>query len=248
MAEPFDWQREYSPSSMIGGDLGPILDDWRQRSAEVAARHRVEQRPNGSLLVRSTEPSAPLAVFVHGGYWKALSAAESLFMAPHALAAGCSFLAVEYTIAPAGSIPQMITETAAALVDAGQLAERVTVMGHSAGAHLVAMAALVAPEPVPIDGTVLVSGIYDCRHVLHIDVNEVVHLDAASAAALSPMLHPLTASPAVAVMCGEIETNSFRTMSRQFADHCAVPYREVAARHHFDVVEDDAVLSAWCRR
>ena len=121
MGDPFDWQREYSPSSMIGGDLGPIIADWQERSAAVAATHEVEARPGGSLLVRAADPQAPLAVFVHGGYWRALSAADSLFMAPHYLRRGWSFLAVEYTIAPAGSVPQMIAETRAALADAGTL-------------------------------------------------------------------------------------------------------------------------------
>jgi arylformamidase len=244
MADPFDWQREYSPSSMIGGDLGPILADWQARSAEVAALHPVERRDGGSLLVRGTTPDAPLAVFVHGGYWRALSAADSLFMATPYLARGWSFLAVEYTVAPAGTIPQMIAETRAALADAADLgARRMVAVGHSAGAHLLAMAALVEAPPGPIDSLVLVSGIYDCRHVLHIDVNEVVHLDEASAVELSPVLHDVVLPGEVHVLCGEIETPSFQRMSHEFAAHCGVPYVQVGGRHHFDVIESDAVLA-----
>jgi arylformamidase len=249
VGEPFDWQREYSPSSMIGGDLAPIIADWQHRSREVAAAHVVEERAGGSLLIRAAQPDAPVLVFVHGGYWRALSAADSLFLAVPYLRAGWSFLAVEYTLAPAARIEQMVDETAAALVDVAAIRpSRLVTLGHSAGAHLLAMATLVRPAPVRVDRTVLVSGIYDCRHVLHIDVNEVVHLDEASSVALSPLLHPSPAGHDLHVVCGQIETDSFRTMSRQYADHCGVRYVEVAGRHHFDVIEDELVVSASCRR
>ena len=78
-----DLEREYTPGSRAGGSADPFVTDYRVRSA--AARRDLDgvvvEVGAGSLLVPAGS-SAPLLVFVHGGYWQALSAGESLFLAP----------------------------------------------------------------------------------------------------------------------------------------------------------------------
>ena len=241
-----DLEQEYSPSSRAGGSAAPFIEDYRSRSATArrALAERVEELGGGTLLVRAA-PSAPLVVFIHGGYWQALSAEESLFLAPGAIAAGWSYAAVEYTIAPEGDLPRMVAEcraALAALAAAGGFTS-VALAGHSAGAHLAAMVALVEEPPLPIDHVVLVSGVYDLRPLVHTTVNEPLGLTVDAAAELSPALLPATNRPRVTVTWGDNDTDAFRAQGHVYAAKLRaagvqVVEEERAGRHHFDILDD----------
>jgi arylformamidase len=79
-----DLEREYSPSSLVGGSAAPFVADYQSRSAAVNASmaQMIERRPGGSLLMPAMHRSAPMMVFIHGGYWQALSAQDSMYLAP----------------------------------------------------------------------------------------------------------------------------------------------------------------------
>lgn len=227
------------------------MADWQARSeaARVSLGQRVRGLPGGSLLVPAAA-GAPLLVFVHGGYWQALSASESLYLAPPAVALGWSYAAVEYTIAPAGDLPTMIDEVAVALRSAVEAAEprAVVLVGHSAGAHLVSMVALAHEPPVPVTRAVLLSGVYDLRPIVMTTVNDPLGLDLTAAERLSPMLLPTTSaavgpSPEVTVAWGDADTDAFEAQSTAYAAVLRRAGLEVAAlrcegRHHFDIVDD----------
>ena len=240
-----DLELQYSPSSRVGGSAAPFVADYQVRSAAAAARlgAAVSTLPGGSLMV-AHDPSAPLLVFIHGGYWQALSAAESLYLAPGAVARGWSFAALEYTLAPACSLGEMVTECREALaVLATRLSpSRVVLVGHSAGGHLAAMVSIVTPAPLPVARTVLVSGVFDLRPLVHTSVNEPLGLDDASAACSSPALLPVASLHDVIVAWGDNETDAFKAQSRAYAAHLAaagarVCVHECAQRHQSDIVD-----------
>jgi len=244
---PDELEREYSPSSMVGGSSLPFVRDYEERSAEVASRlgDRIVVLDGGHRLALH-EPGAPLFVFVHGGYWQALSAEASMFLAAPVGELGWSYGAVEYTIAPSGTIEQMVVECRAALAAVRESAgapSRVVVAGHSAGAHLVAMLTLVGEAPVAVDEVVLVSGVFDLRPVQMMSVNDALGLTAERAETLSPALRPVTGSPAVRVMWGGRDTAAFARQSRVCASTLraaglAVVEDERPDRHHFDILDD----------
>jgi arylformamidase len=244
-----DLEREYSPSSRVGGSADPFIADYQGRStaAHQGFGAAVERLAGGSLLVPATSaPAAPVLVFVHGGYWQALSAADSLYLAPSLSSQGWSYLAVEYTLAPHATLHHMVDECTvalAALADAMPQRGPVVVAGHSAGGHLVAMTALVRQSPIIIDRVVLVSGVYDLRPLVHTSVNDVLGLDDAGAAALSPALQPAHVDCEVVVAWGDNETDAFKAQSRAYVAHLRssgvrVNDLECAGRHHFDIVDD----------
>ena len=241
-----DLEREYSPSSRVGGDASPFVAAYRSDSAAArsALGDRLTVLAGGTILVVES-PTAPLLVFVHGGYWQALSAAESLALAPAALAQGWSYAAIEYTVAPEGSIPKMIGECHAALAALADVVSpsTVTLAGHSAGAHLSAMVSLVSRSALPIDRTVLLSGVFDLRPLLQTSVNDPLALDDAAAVALSPQLLPVVATHPVTVVWGDNETDEFKAQSQAYAAHLvaaglSVAAFECAGRHHFDIMDD----------
>ena len=201
---------------------------------------------------------APALVFIHGGYWRMLSKNESVFMAETLTRRGIAVVAVDYALAPAVTLEEIVRQVRAAIVwlhangaahgvDPGRL----FVAGSSAGGHLAA--ALVAggwreqaglPEDA-IKGAMPVSGLFDLAPLMRSFVNAWLGLDAARARALSPAFHLPPRACALVLAWGEHETSGFKDQSRLFADAwraqgfacCAA---EIAGRHHFDVVLD------WC--
>ncbi len=262
-------EREYSPSSCIGGDYLPFIRAYRDRSnqarraaRQVGARWRREHY--GALANQyidvctpstATDPpksaGCPLLVFIHGGYWQALSSDDSLFFATECVQDGVAFAAINYTLAPDAALLEIVDECIRAVAwlhahaDAlGVDRTRIVVAGSSAGAHLAAMVALPSSVAGPwVSATVLVSGVYDLFPLLGTSINEAVGLDAASAHAASPVTHPLHGFPRSVLAWGAIETASFKMQSRLFSTALAsvgTPTEcfEVPDRNHFDVVFD----------
>ena len=118
-----------APSATISYGKDPLqsLDYWQAQSG--------------------TDP-APLVVFVHGGGWKRGSKdnATGKWKPAHFGAAGYNFTSINYRLVPEATVEQQAADVASALkalLDrAGELhidKRRVVIMGHSAGAHLVAL-------------------------------------------------------------------------------------------------------------
>ena len=103
------------------------------------------QAPN---LSGADSPPAPLIVFVHGGGWKRGSKdrATGKWKPAHFGAEGYNFASINYRLVPDATVEQQAADVASALNTLLALADklhidrrRVVLMGHSAGAHLVAL-------------------------------------------------------------------------------------------------------------
>lgn len=237
----FDWRtataadvdREYSPSRHSKRPLAEYLEEYR-RAGE------------GIDPARLVKPGVPLLVYIHGGYWQRLSAADSLFNAADAVSLGVSLHAVDYTIAPEGTIEEMIEEC---IVDVECVLDdlapsKVVLAGCSAGAHLAAMCVRDPRLARRLDGVALLSGIYDVRPLVVTPTNDPLGLDDARAARLSPLLLPAVPTGA-AVLCavGRHESGEFIRQNADFAEHlgragCRVSSVVVGDRDHFDLPYD----------
>jgi arylformamidase len=172
-------EREYSPSSCIGGNYRPFVEAYFARSAvaraaAVAAGGTWLEGRYGPLPAQrldlclppapaaaGTTEGVPLLVFIHGGYWQELSAAGSLFAAARCVERGAAFAALDYTLAPQATVGGIVAECRAAMrwlvAQAGAAparspridATRIVVAGSSAGAHLAAMVALAEDAGAP---------------------------------------------------------------------------------------------------
>jgi acetyl esterase/lipase len=97
----------------------------------------------------SSSSSSPCVVFVHGGVWAAGEAFHYAPLATSLARLGVLTYVITYTLYPDALVPALVGETAAALAFAmddaprrGGDPNRVALVGHSAGAHLAAMALL----------------------------------------------------------------------------------------------------------
>ena len=237
-------EREYSPSSCIGGDYMPYLRAYADRSASARREHPPRTLRYGpgepqtiDLFMPSTVARPSVLVFFHGGYWQELSKRESAFAAPQCLAHGIAYAAVDYTLAPKATLSAIVDEcrtAVACLAEVGPL----VVAGSSAGAHL---AAMVANER--LKGVVLVSGIFELEPLIGTSINTALCLDVAEAARNSPMRRPLEGFPPSLVCWGDNETDQFKRQSRAFAQALHVAGAECSVfecpgRNHFDVILD----------
>jgi len=233
-----DLARAYSPSSCVA-DIQPFLDRYAAESQRVRdslsfQTHRYGTGPRAELDIFDAGEQQVHA-FVHGGYWQQLSKADASFPAEDFVARGVTYIAVGYDLCPQVRLRDVVNAVRAALrwIVSRFPHASITLSGSSAGAHLAACVA----EPGEIDRLVLLSGIYDLRPLVETYVNDLVGLDAAEAANLSPLLSP---PPGVRtrVVWGENETDAFKLQSRRYAAHVGGTTHEVAARNHFDIVHD----------
>jgi arylformamidase len=267
-------EREYSPSSCIGGDYAPFIAAYRQRSerARVDAtraggrwsHHALSSFPSHSLelcLPAAASAASPVALllFVHGGYWQELSAADSLFAATACIEHGVGYAALDYTLAPAARLDTIVGECLQAMRWLAFEAEalgidrnRVVIAGSSAGAHLCATMALGARDAraagssvVVPRAAVLVSGVFWLEPLVGTSIDAALRLDAKAARRASPGLAVLAGLPETIVAWGAIETAAFKAQGAAFAARlreAGVPGSEfeVPGRNHFDVVLDIA--------
>lgn len=116
-----------SETISYGSDALQTLDVWRAKNAQGPA---------------------PLVVFVHGGGWKRGSKdnATGQYKPMHYPGDGYAFASIDYRLVPDATVEQQAADVASAVkalidrVDSlGIDRRRIVIMGHSAGAHLVAL-------------------------------------------------------------------------------------------------------------
>ena len=113
--------------------------------------------------------NAPVVIFWHGGGWTNGYRDYNTFMANHITALGCVLVSPSYRLVTQAKFPAAFDDALAALahvrqhiVSSGGDSARIFLGGHSAGAHLAALAAL--RSPVAVQGCLPISGIMDLHH------------------------------------------------------------------------------------
>jgi arylformamidase len=175
------------------------------------------------------KPGAPVAVFIHGGYWKQFSKEDESLYADLFVPAGAAYVSVDYALAPGATLDEIVRQCRAATAWVAKNAAgfngdptRIHLIGRSAGAHLAAMV-LASDWPSlglarsPVAGATLISGLYDLEPILLAFTNEWTRLDRATAFRLSPQFHFLDAPVPLIVAWGGAETAEFIRQSQDYA-------------------------------
>ena len=190
------------------------------------------------------EPGAPVAVFIHGGYWQALDRSWFSGIAPAFLKHGVSLAIPSYDLAPAVRLGHILRQVRAA-TDAvrDRTGARPVVFGHSAGGH---MAACMLSEGRAA-AAVAISGVFDLIPLIPTSINVALRLDAGEAAALSPIHWPVPngSTPGGAVLdcvVGADESVEFLRQSRMMADlwgsrGVETRYEALPGLNHFTVLD-----------
>jgi arylformamidase len=212
----------YDNRAAVANSVAKVAD-WTARSADFRARHpelldlAYGPRPRNRIDVfRCGAAEAPLFVFIHGGYWQRNSKDAFACMAQGPLAHGFDVALIGYTLAPEAKLTEIVGETHAAIrwlrengPSHGVARDRLIVSGWSAGGHLTA-AAMALPQ---VDGGIAISGVYDLEPIRLGVLNDALGLDAAEAAAMSPVAHIPTQAGPLVVAYGAAELPELRRQS-----------------------------------
>jgi len=200
-------------------------------------------------------PNAPVLVFVHGGYWRALDKRDFSFVAPSFNAAGAMVVVPNYALCPAVSVEHITWQVLRALewtwrhaAQYGGDPQRIVVAGHSAGGHLAAMALSCRWKQVADDlpaqlvgGALSISGVFDLEPLRHAPFLQAdLRLTPASVRRLSPAFFPRPKGRLYATV-GALESDEFLRQNQLIRDvwgPTAVPVCEtLPGRHHLDVLD-----------
>jgi acetyl esterase/lipase len=220
-------------------------DAVRRRGGSLDLRYGDGPRQRLDFFPCGT-PGAPTLAYIHGGYWQMNDKEPYAFFGEALLPAGWNLAVIEYTLAPAARLDQIVGEVRAAVAwvidHAAELRgdpARVFVAGHSAGGHLTA----VAMNDRRVAGGVAISGIYDLEPIRLNYLNDKLGLDPVEAARNSPIKHmPSEASPlVVSVGLGELPE-----LIRQSEEYAAAwrrnglegEYVPLPDHDHFSILEE----------
>jgi len=247
-------------------DHGHVLARWAEASALVRKQANAQldvpygSGPGETLDIYTPEAAAPAAgapvlVFIHGGYWRAMDKAEHAFVAPAFNAAGALVIVPNYALCPAVGVEHIALQSARMLAwvwnhaaSLGGDPARITLAGHSAGAHLATMllncrwkdfdAAMPAQ---PVTGALAISGLYDLEPLRHTpSLQADLNLTPAAVARLSPAFFPRPKGARLYAVVGLDESDEFLRQNRLIRDvwgPTAVPVCEtLPGANHFTVL------------
>ena len=269
-ADP-DWLNAQYDNRARVPDHAAHFAQWRADSA--LARERLSRRldlrygesPAETLdLFPSPRRKAPVLVFIHGGYWRALDKADHSFIAPPFVEAGALVVVPNYGLCPDVSIETIALQMARAVAWTARHAElyggdprHVVVAGHSAGGQLAAMLLccdwrVMGLAHDPLRGAVSISGLHDMEPIARAPfLAPDLRLDAARVKRVSPVEFPRPASP-LHVFVGEDESEEYLRQARAIREawgEAAVPVcSALPGRNHFSVLQELALPASPLQR
>jgi arylformamidase len=220
-------------------DFDDKIAAYRDRSAATRARLRTVTVRTGDAEGETLDlffPTAeadggdaarPVHLFIHGGYWRMFSKDDFSYVADTVTATGAIAAILDYALMPTVRLADIVGQVRRARRwIAGNIAAhggdpaRVTVSGHSAGAH-VATFLFTADEPDPVAGALLLGGLYDLRPLQSSFLEPLIGLTDDEVASLSPLAHRHSRATRVQVLWGARETAPFHEQGKAFARHLA---------------------------
>ncbi|MGH9671866.1 MAG: alpha/beta hydrolase family protein [Bryobacteraceae bacterium] len=148
----------------------------------MAFRSHYGDDPNQFGDLRGAGPGAPVAIVIHGGFWRAAYGLDHIERLAEALPPlGIATWNVEYRRIgqPDGGWPGTVDDVERAAAHLGKLGAehgldlaRVIAIGHSAGGHLAL--SLAARKPIPLRGVISLAGVADLRRAWELQLSRGV--------------------------------------------------------------------------
>lgn len=255
---PIDYEKEYDNRARVP-EHPEIFARWQletdaYRAASPGAQLGISYGPSPRQTIdlfpgKAAAADAPLAMFIHGGWWRALDPKMFSQMAQGANAHGVTVAVVGYDLAPNVTIATIIEQMRAAVLKLWHThRKRVMVYGHSAGGHLAAC--MTATEWTTLDPTApndlvpaayAISGAFDLTVLTQISVNQDLRLDETEARRVSPLYWQVPVGRTLDAVVGGIESSEFLRQSKTIADGwqgtAQTRYEEIAGANHFTVLD-----------
>lgn len=253
-------------------DLDNAYDQrvWAPNMPQLVARYASESqrlRPSATIetlrygsgpheeldLFRADGGLRPVQIYLHGGAWRS-GDKETYGFIGHALSRhGINCAVVDFSPVQTAGLAHMVEQVARAVSFLHDSADhlgidqtRLTIMGHSSGAHLGACLLSGAADRKPrevLKAGFLLGGIYDLEPVLLSSRNAYLNLSQEEAARLSPASSAENISVPIIVGYGDGESPEFKRQAEAFAARLAEAGRlgrlvEISRRNHFETLLD----------
>jgi arylformamidase len=221
-----------------------------EENAELGLAYGTSQRQKVDLFFPEATGHTPLALFVHGGYWRSLDAATFSHMSAGLNSRGVAVAVAGYDLCPQVTIAQIVNEIrTACLFLWRRFGQRLMVYGHSAGGHLAAC--MVATDWKQLDPKApadlvpagySISGVFDLKPLVATSMNTDLQLNEPAAAAVSPLWWPVPRGRVFDAVVGGAESAEFLRQSRIVTDDwrqrgVETRYEAVPGANHFTVLD-----------
>ncbi|KAG5684780.1 hypothetical protein PVAND_013993 [Polypedilum vanderplanki] len=201
--------------------------------------------------------SAPLFVFIHGGYWQLCDKEMSAFMVKPLYENGIRVITIDYELCPNVTLEEIVEQVKKCFKWIAQYIKqneirKVALSGHSAGAHLLCYG-INEEFMKTISSSVelhafFISGVYyleELRYLKAANENNILHITDENCRRLSPQYMDFNYLKKfnfhAHVFAGEFESEKFREHSKEFAEgpmkDFLKTFKIFEKLDHFDIVE-----------
>ena len=176
------------------------------------------------------EDLKPLHIFIHGGYWRALDKDYHAHMSVPFNKNNILFFNINYDLCPKVTLSDICKQTIEAIVwifnnskHYGGNNKKISISGHSAGAHLVSYLLSIdwslydLPKNI-FQGAALISGIYNLKIVQKISVNKDINLTNKEVQEISTLNKLPTFKIPLFISYGENEPEGWKHQSISYCD------------------------------
>lgn len=204
--------------------------DWKNKSeivvkntkAHIDIRYGAGEKATLDLFLPDGDVThAPVHIFIHGGYWKALDKADHSFVAKAFVELGIAVLVVNYDLCPSVHLSHIVDQMGEMMAwvannasSYGLDTDQVHISGHSAGGHLAACL-LTRDLDIRIKSCVAISGLYDLKPLVNTSMNQDIGLSDEDAVRLSPLGQKCFSICPVLAIVGGAEGAGFLWQSQQ---------------------------------
>ncbi|HKY85812.1 MAG TPA: alpha/beta hydrolase [Pseudorhodoplanes sp.] len=254
-----DYEVEYDNRARVP-EHPAIFGRWEQDAAKYREQTSAAGRAELDLsygpserqiidLFRPEQDAGHVALFIHGGYWRALQPSTFSHIARGLNAHGVTVGVAGYDLCPKVSVADIIGQLrAATLFMWKRFRKRIFVYGHSAGGHLAG--AMLATDWATFDSgapadlvpaAMSISGVFDLTPLLQASMNADLRLDQAQARAVSPVFWPAPAGRVFDSLVGGIESSEFIRQAEiivdAWKDKCETRFEIIPGANHFTALD-----------
>ncbi len=271
-AGQFQIDAQYDPALRVGDAAGQL-----RHHVDQAVRARRQLRslldvPYGPTRAETLDifpadrADAPVFVFLHGGYWRALSSKDFSGIALGLQPLGITTVVVDYALCPQVNLDEIVRQARAAVAwvlrhigEVGGDPDRVALGGHSAGAQLAAMC-LQTPwqrdyglPQDPLRAALLVSGVYELEPLRWSWLQPLLQLDDGLIVRNSPLRSVRRCATPVWITWGDAETEEFARQSQAYHAAWTAAGNSAALSpqpdvHHYSAIHGfESAASLLCR-
>jgi arylformamidase len=269
-----DYEAEYNNRARVP-EHAEIFARWTKDAAAYRERMKADEnaelglaygpspRQTVDLFFPEATGHTPLALFIHGGYWRSLDPSSFSHMSAGLNSRGIAVAVAGYDLCPNVTIGQIVNQIRnTCLFLWRRFGQRLMVFGHSAGGHL--SACMLATDwkkfdpKAPADlvpAAYSISGLFDLSPLTHTAMNADLRLDETEVGRVSPLSWPVASGRVFDAVVGGAESSEFLRQSHIVAEGwkqkgVETRYEEIPGANHFTVldplVNPESAMTARC--